>query len=198
MQHPPEYAESMDPGHLAAMRTAWVGLRSRYAAYELLMPGDPSFVCQPHACDAHCCRKFSVSAGEQDRARMVAETGLQPAEFLESENGRPIELPLAKPYLLKRGDNRCALLGEDLGCSVYTGRPNACRQYPYQVLFATPEGEVARLSRSEALATIKRPTAGAIALLARHIECPGFTSDPLTVETWRDLRRSTLELQLGD
>jgi Fe-S-cluster containining protein len=177
---------------------AWNGISPRYEAYALLLPGDPSFICQPHVCDAHCCRKFSVSVGESDRERMTRETAFAPVQFLESEDGEPITLPLARPYLLRRAENRCAMLGTDLGCSAYTGRPDACRQYPYQVLFANPDGGIARPSRDDALALLANESgAGPVALLVRHIECPGFTGEGLTVADWRGLRASTLGLQLA-
>jgi Fe-S-cluster containining protein len=188
----------MDDSLLALQRRAWNGISPRYEAYALLLPGDPSFICQPQVCDAHCCRKFSVSAGEADRSRMERETGLSPVEFLESEDGEPTTLPLARPYLLRRAENRCAMLGDDLACTAYTGRPDACRQYPYQVLFANAEGGLARPSREEALALLANDgSAGPVALLVRHIECPGFTGEPLSADTWHSLRASTLGLQLG-
>ena len=194
----PAYPFPMDEARFALHHQAWKGISPRYEAYALLLPGDPSFICQPHVCDAHCCRKFSVSVGEADRARMERETALAPVQFLESEAGTPITLPLAKPYLLRRAENRCAMLAPDLGCSVYSGRPDACRQYPYQVLFASVEGGIARPSRDEALALLASDSgAGPVALLVRHIECPGFTGEPLSSADWQTLRQSTLALQFA-
>ncbi len=188
----------MDDALALRHQQAWNGISPRYEAYALLLPGDPSFICQAQVCDAHCCRKFSVSVGDADRARMERETRLAPVEFLESEDGEPITLPLARPFLLRRAGNGCAMLAADLGCSVYTGRPDACRQYPYQVLFANAEGGIARPSPEDALALLANDSpAGPVALLVRHIECPGFTGDPLTADTWQTLRASTLALQLA-
>lgn len=180
------------------MRSAWAALRRRYEAYELLLPGDPSFICQPQVCDAHCCRKFSVSAGEADVARMQRETGWTPVQFLECESGEPIGLPLVKPYLLRRAAAGCAMLGDDLSCGVYSGRPDACRQYPYQVLFADPAGALVRPKGAEALRALRTvDVTRLLALLVRHVECPGFTGPALAPDDWDALRRRTYELQGG-
>ena len=189
------YACRVDDVELDAMRVAWATIQARYQAYELFLPGDPSFMCQPHVCDAHCCRKFSVSVGEEERLRMERETGLTPIQFLECEDGEPIALPMLRPYLLRRSEkeSRCAMLGDGLECTVYTGRPDACRQYPYQVLFpARARG----LDRDEATRAL-RPGVHDVALLVRHIECPGFTGPPIPEDLWHSLRQTTFELQGG-
>ncbi|MEX2080377.1 MAG: YkgJ family cysteine cluster protein [Dehalococcoidia bacterium] len=171
------------------------------AAYELLLPGHASFICQPDVCDAHCCRRFSVSLGQPESDRMVAATGLAPSRFLETENGQPILLPLVQPFLLSRTDNHCTLLSPERDCTVYEGRPNACRIYPHQVVFVnhetsrplTPAQSVARESvRAVTLGRLPRP----VPLLLRHVECPGFTGPPLESESWLELLISTLDLQL--
>jgi Fe-S-cluster containining protein len=183
----------MEPAELEAMRTAWSAIRGRYQAYALVLPGDPSFICQPDICDAHCCRKFSVSVGEEDRARMERETGWAPIAFLECEDGEPIALPMVKPYLLRRAENRCGMLAADLTCGAYSGRPDACRQYPYQVLFP---GRLRGLAREEAERMLASGTSE-VALLVRHVECPGFSGPPIDEASWFALRESTFELQGG-
>lgn len=188
----------MDEQLRAASNRAWQRLRERYRAYELLLPGAPSFFCQPDICDAHCCRKFSVSVGVEDRARLGRETGMAAVEFLECEDGEPIALPLLKPFLLRRAGNGCAMLGEQLACNAYAGRPDACRQYPYQVLFADPGGLPVRPAIDAARALVAGPLPGPITpLLVRHVECPGFTGPPLSSAAWRQTMRQTFELQGG-
>ncbi len=193
---------SVDKRTLQRLVDAWQRVEPRYRAHTLLLPGQPSFICQPQACDAHCCRTFSVSLGDAEVERMQATSGLAPMEFLESEAGEPIALPLARPYLLARAGNRCALLSPDLGCGRYEGRPDACRLYPHQVLVldatsgrpaptagGAPIGAIDRLLRGE--------PGGVVPLLLRHLECPGFTGPPLTLEDWSSLLRATCELQYG-
>ncbi|MEZ4492298.1 MAG: hypothetical protein R3C29_03160 [Dehalococcoidia bacterium] len=122
-----------------------------------------------------------------------------PCNSLESEAGTPITPAAceALPPAPGRKPLRHASL-PDLGCSVYSGRPDACRQYLYQVLFASVEGGIARPSRDEALALLASDSgAGPVALLVRHIECPGFTGEPLSSADWRTLRQSTLALQFA-
>jgi Fe-S-cluster containining protein len=173
------------------LRRAWTRIADRYPAYDLLLPGASSFVCQAEECDAHCCRTFSVPVGEADARRMQTVTGLQLVDFLESVDGKPIELPLAEPYLLARSDNACKLLADDLGCSQYAGRPSACRAYPHQVLYISAEtGRPVALAPDLVESTIARSCSGAsdvFALLLRHLECPGFTGPPLSEQQWADL-----------
>jgi Fe-S-cluster containining protein len=183
----------VEAADLEAMRHAWSAIRERYQAYALLVPGDPSFICQPQVCDAHCCRKFSVSVGDADRVRLERETGWSPVTFLECEAGEPIALPMVKPYLLRRARNRCAMLAANLTCGVYAGRPDACRQYPYQVLFP---GRLRGLDRDEASRIVASGSSD-LALLVRHVECPGFTGPPIEEQEWYALRQSTFELQGG-
>jgi Fe-S-cluster containining protein len=188
----------MDVDLRAGSTSAWQRLRERYGAYELLLPGDPSFICQPHICDAHCCRKFSVSVGLEDRVRMRRETGMADVEFLECDDGEPIALPMLKPFLLRRAGNGCAMLGEHLACGAYPGRPDACRQYPYQVLFADREGLPVRPAIATARALVAAPVDGTITpLLVRHVECPGFTGPSLSTAGWRETMLQTFKLQGG-
>jgi len=183
-----------------AVAAAWRAVSPRFAAYALVLPHRPSFVCQPADCRAHCCHAFSVSLGEPEADRMTRATGLPSTSFLELEDGEPIALPLAQPYLLARERGHCRFLGEDLGCTVYSGRPNACRLYPHFVVFidsatlrvTTPSGSLAR----EMLAAFLAGEQPALTpLLLGHVECPGFTGPPLNLEEWSALMRSTCALQ---
>ncbi|MBA4181127.1 MAG: hypothetical protein C0506_11110 [Anaerolinea sp.] len=179
---------------------AWKLVAGRYAAYELVLPGSAGFQCQPRLCDAFCCRSYSVNLGEVEVARMATTSGLLPARFLETENGEPIVLPMAQPFLLRREDNRCALLGDDLRCTQYHGRPDACRLYPHFVVFineAEAKPVYADLDAiAEAMAAFRsggKPPL--VPLLLRHVECPGFTGPPMTGEEWQVLFATTYELQ---
>lgn len=179
----------MAPGTFdsGAALAAWGVIRARYPSYDLVLPGANSFNCRAETCNAWCCRALSVPLGDVDVERMERVTRLAPADFLECENGEPIALPLRDPYLMARAGGACVLLGKDLACSRYHGRPAACRLYPFQVLVVDErEGRPVR------------PGTGAIPLLLRHRECPGFTGPPLQEEAWATLLRETALLQYPD
>jgi Fe-S-cluster containining protein len=182
------------------MRAVWEGVAERYLAYRLALPGDATFVCQAELCDAYCCRSYSVGLGDAEVARMQRISGLQPVEFLESEEGEPIRLPLAQPFLLRRRENRCAQLRADLSCEQYEGRPNACRLYPHFVLVFDPKSERPVHADEDAIraavtASMTGAEAACVALLLRHIECPGFTGPPMTDAAWQRLFEETYRLQ---
>jgi Fe-S-cluster containining protein len=182
------------------MQSVWESLAERYSAYQLALPGSPTFHCQPHSCDAYCCRAYSVSLGQPEAERMERASGKTFIEFLECEDGEPITLPLAQPYLLRRENNRCAQLNADLSCGEYEGRPNACRLYPHFVLFIdTASGrpvhseiEGMRASLDYVFGNDAGPY---LPLLLRHTECPGFTGAPMTAPEWRQLLITTAALQ---
>lgn len=184
------------------MNEAWGELEERLAAYRLVLPGTPSFVCQPNVCTAHCCHAFSVNMGDAEAARMTRETGMQMVQFVELDDGEPVTLPMAQPYLLARQEGHCRFLGEDLGCTVYTGRPNACRLYPHFVVFWDA---VARrplfAGKPEFAAAVEATLAGEetspLPLLLGHSECPGFTGPPLGEPEWRALFGETYHLQFA-
>jgi hypothetical protein len=182
------------------MRTVWESVAGRYLAYRLALPGSETFICQAELCDAYCCRAYSVELGEAEVERMARASGLQPVTFLESEGGEPIRLPLARPFLLRREENRCAQLRTDLGCGQYDGRPNACRLYPHFVLVFDPDSRRPVHSDEDAIrAAVEASVSGSdskcVALLLRHIECPGFTGPPMKERDWRELFEETYRLQ---
>ena len=193
---------NVQPRALQRLRDTWRRIASDYPAYDLLLPGAPAFICQAEACSAHCCRTFSVPVGEADVRRMQTATGLQPVDFLESEDGKPIALPLAEPYLLARSGGRCRLLGDDLACTHYDGRPTACRVYPHQVLWVSEQSARPVYpgigAAQEAVSATLAGTGDAVALLLRHLECPGFTGEPIGERQWATLLLETALLQLGD
>lgn len=189
---------------LSRIQQAWEAIAARFTAYELILPGSATFVCQAEACAAHCCKVFSVALGEREVARMTLASGRQPVAFLELEDGQPITLPLLQPYLLARKEGSCALLADDLLCGEYEGRPDACRLYPHFVLFVdektgrpvhgNPDGMEAAIG--VALGGAHTKAAGALVpLLLRHLECPGFTGPLLGEAPWRDLLSETFRLQ---
>ncbi|MGI8927694.1 MAG: YkgJ family cysteine cluster protein, partial [Tepidiformaceae bacterium] len=190
---------------LARLSATWAAIAGRYTAYRLVLPGDASFICQAELCGAHCCRAFSVSLGDAEVARLARASGWQPAMFLEYEDGEPISLPLARPYLLARTGDHCKLLAPSLACGQYEGRPHACRLYPHQVL-PVEEGSLRPLQAAwpriaaavgALLSDEDFPKEMPLPLLLRHIECPGFTGPPLDEPAWADLLRATSALQYG-
>jgi len=189
------------PQAIQTISTAWETIRERYGAYTIALPGVPTFHCQPHLCDAHCCRAFTVNLGDAEVQRMRAASGLVPARFLESEHGEPIALPLAQPYILARRDNHCALLDASLGCGQYEGRPNACRLYPHFLLFfdsttARPvHGDIAAIQRAIGDLHAGNEFEHLVPVLVRHVECPGFTGAPMTEADWLALVDETFSLQ---
>lgn len=185
------------------MAAAWEQVRDRFGAYSLILPGSPAFICQPDACGAHCCHAFSVNLGEAEAARMARVTGMRRIDFLELDDSEPIVLPLAQPFLLARREGRCQFLGADLGCTVYAGRPNACRLYPHFVVFVDRErGRVRAPSPPDGRASIESALAGIasnpVPLLLGHVECPGFTGAPLPESHWQALLSDTYQLQYGE
>ncbi|MBN9494417.1 YkgJ family cysteine cluster protein [bacterium] len=183
------------------MADTWQTISSRYAAYTLAMPGAATFRCQPELCDAHCCRAFTVNLGESEVSRMAASSGLPASRFLESSHGEPLALPLAQPYILARRHNRCALLGPSLTCSQYEGRPNACRLYPHFMIFfdrvsgRPVHGHTGAVRESIDALRTGHEFGALVPMLVRHVECPGFTGEPMTAGEWLALVTQTYALQ---
>ncbi|MEO8538866.1 MAG: YkgJ family cysteine cluster protein [bacterium] len=185
----------------AAMQEAWGEVAPRFQAYKLVLPGTPRFICQPSVCTAYCCHAYSVGLSDADVARMSRFENLEPVDFLElDEDGTPVTLPMAQPFLLARADNHCKMLGADLGCGAYHGRPNACRLYPHFVVFWDAEAGRARTNPSRRVnaafdAAAKGKLYGPTPLLLGHSECPGFTGDPISESDWWSLFTDTYQLQ---
>jgi Fe-S-cluster containining protein len=181
----------------SSLTCAWRPIAERYPAYSLLRPGDASFICQAQACQSYCCHAFSVSMGESDVARMRAASRLPASRFLECEDGQPLVVPLYQPYLMARSDGRCTLLRPDMACGQYEGRPDDCRLYPHQVLFAhRKDGGEAHPSRRNIRRTLAFEVEGELVpLLIRHNECPGFTGPALSVDAWAAQLRETATIQ---
>ncbi len=183
-------------------KAAWASVAARHAGHRLALPGDAGFICQPRSCGAHCCRAFHVAVNGAEAARLAAAGAGPASRFLESEDGEPLALPLARPFVLARRGDGCVFLDADLACERYAARPAACRLYPHQVIFADrARGRTARLTAAAERRAIEDAIAGragleATPLLLRHGECPGFTGPPLSAEDWADLLRETHALSL--
>ena len=191
----------MNSGIYDQMSATWARVAARFPAYELLLPGSTAFVCKAEACEAHCCKVYSVSLGDREVGRLRSSSGLHMVEFLECEDGQPIVLPLAQPFMLARKSGTCALLGDDLRCGQYHGRPDACRLYPHFVIvFREQDARPIYSEVATVRAAVRAVVAGAAypedePLLLRHLECPGFTGAPLAEEEWRELIVETARLQ---
>ena len=184
----------------AELEAAWAQVRERYGSYRLVLPGDPGFICQPHECDAYCCRAFNVSLDGEEAERLRTATGWPGDRFLESEEGEPIALPLAAPFVLGRREGHCVFLTEELTCEQYDARPHPCRSYPHQVVFVeTGSGRAVQPSAEAGRRAVEAVAAGRAAegflpLLLRHDQCPGFTGPPSTEGAWAGLLRDTYAL----
>ncbi len=184
-----------------SMQAAWQLVAPRFEAYQLVLPGSPRFICQPLVCTAYCCHAYSVNLGDAEVERMKRFEGLELIDFLELDADRqPITLPMAQPYLLARSDGHCKMLGAELGCTTYHGRPNACRLYPHFVVFWDVQADRARTIASKRViasfqAAMKGNRYGPTPLLLGHTECPGFTGDPITEAEWWSTFESTYQLQ---
>jgi len=195
------YHAQMESSLFEAMERAWGQVAARFEAYRLVIPGSPGFICQPDACTAHCCHAFSVNLGDTEVARMQKFEGLEMVDFLElDEDRQPVTLPMVQPFLLARADNHCKMLGKDLRCTTYHGRPNACRLYPHFVVFWDAEAEKARTTPSRRAAASfdaasKGKLYGLVPVLLGHVECPGFTGPPIAEAEWFELFRTTYQLQ---
>lgn len=183
------------------MRDAWAGIAERFQAYELVVPGATAFDCLQGNCTEHCCNRYTVNLSERDVDRVVRFSGRSPRDFLECEDGEPISLPIAQPYVLTRAGGTCTFLQSDLGCGVYEGRPNACRLYPHFVLFVDPDsgrptyGDIPAISDSMGDWLAGRAS-GLVPVLMRHCACPGFEGDrTLPEDEWLTILRETARIQ---
>jgi Fe-S-cluster containining protein len=195
----------------ARLRDLWSRVAPRCAEFDLVLPGDSVFVCQAGSCPVHCCKVFGiVPLGEAELIRLSRSSGIAPLVLIETEDGEPLThsaLPERRPYFLARSGGFCRLLGADLLCSQYEGRPDACRQYPYYVFFFDPSpGRPIRAGWSEMRAALDQTVDGCqtavvpalTPLLIRHRQCRGITGAPLARPDWQALFDQTFRLQYGD
>jgi uncharacterized protein len=93
-----------------------------------------SFSCHPEVnCFTNCCRQLELALTPYDVLRLKQETKLDSSTFLERYVIREQETEDAFPrfYLTMVDDGQasCVFVAET-GCTVYPGRPGACRTYP--------------------------------------------------------------------
>lgn len=202
MQAAPLEAESR-------LRRLWARVAKHCAAFDLVLPSSPSFVCQAAVCPVHCCKVFGiVPVSEGEIRRLSRFSGLERLQLVETRDGQPLvlpELPTNRPYHLARTEEgACALLAADLFCSQYDGRPDACRVYPHYIFFFDLQTERPVVAdpaeQRQALAHLLAGDAAPgqrdlIPVLLRHGGCPGFTGPPLGREAWLALVEATFRLQ---
>jgi Fe-S-cluster containining protein len=174
---------------IGAAAALWSRVAGQYPAYDIVLPGDPGFVCRAELCRAYCCHALTVPLDDGDVSRLTAVSGLRRERFLECEAGEPIALPLSQPYVLARQGGHCALLAESLSCSAYEGRPAACRAYPFAVLTLDPE--TARPLPGDGKNAARAADGGGLPVLIRHRECPGFDGPAVTEADWEGLVLAT-------
>jgi len=93
-----------------------------------------NFSCHPDVnCFTDCCRQLELALTPYDVLRLKQETQLDSSSFLERYVIREQEAEDAFPrfYLTMVDDGQasCVFVAET-GCTVYPGRPGACRAYP--------------------------------------------------------------------
>ena len=183
------------------MTKAWGQMAERFAAYALVVPGMTAFDCLVGDCTEHCCNRYTVNLSSGDVDRVARYSGLAPRDFLECEDGEPLALPLAQPYVLARAEGTCVFLATDMSCRNYEGRPNACRMYPHFVLFVDPDtgrptyGDTEAIRKSFA-AWLDGREGNLVPVLMRHRACPGFEgARRLEEQEWREILRGTARIQ---
>ncbi|MBU0945946.1 MAG: YkgJ family cysteine cluster protein [Proteobacteria bacterium] len=93
-----------------------------------------SFSCHPGVdCFTDCCRQLELALTPYDILRLKQETGLHSATFLEryviQEQDANEAFPRFYLTMVDDGQASCVFVS-DKGCTVYAGRPGACRTYP--------------------------------------------------------------------
>ncbi|MBU0960614.1 MAG: YkgJ family cysteine cluster protein, partial [Proteobacteria bacterium] len=93
-----------------------------------------SFSCHPGVdCFTDCCRELELSLTPYDILRLKQETGLHSETFLDRYVIMEQEADEAFPrfYLTMVDDGQAScVFVSNKGCTVYAGRPGACRTYP--------------------------------------------------------------------
>jgi Fe-S-cluster containining protein len=74
---------------------------------------------------ANCCKTTSPIFYQKDIERLSKHFRIRPSEFIE----KYLHIDEDKDFVLNIAP--CPFLGSDNYCSVYEGRPNACREYPH-------------------------------------------------------------------
>lgn len=74
---------------------------------------------------ANCCKTTSPIFYQNDIERAAKMLRIRPGDFVEQY----LRIDEDKDYVLK--SSPCPFLGDDNYCSIYEGRPKACREYPH-------------------------------------------------------------------
>lgn len=74
---------------------------------------------------ANCCKTTSPMVKESDVERLASHMRIRPSELID----RFLLAEKDGTYIMK--SSPCPFLGADNYCSVYEGRPTACREYPH-------------------------------------------------------------------
>ena len=74
---------------------------------------------------ANCCKTTSPIFYQNDIERAAKLLRIRPGDFVEQY----LRIDEDKDYVLK--SSPCPFLGADNYCSIYEGRPKACREYPH-------------------------------------------------------------------
>ncbi len=92
------------------------------------------FACYPGVrCFTDCCRQLELALTPYDVLRLKRETKLDSANFLDQYviQEREAEDVFPRFYLTMVDDGQAScVFVSDKGCTVYPGRPGACRAYP--------------------------------------------------------------------
>ncbi len=86
-------------------------------------------------CFTRCCHDVNILLTPVDVLGLARHLGKTTTEFLDEHTSIPItkelHLPVVALRMTEDPDKPCPFLGEgDKGCTVYEGRPWACRMYP--------------------------------------------------------------------
>jgi len=93
-----------------------------------------NFSCHPGVdCFTDCCRQLELALSPYDVLRLKKETGLHSSTFLDryviQEQDPEDVFPRFYLTMVDDGKASCVFVSND-GCTVYPGRPGACRAYP--------------------------------------------------------------------
>ena len=93
-----------------------------------------SFACHPGVpCFTECCRELDLALTPYDVMRLCRELQIKPGDFIERYVVQELDekgiFPVLYLGMIDDGRASCPFVGRD-GCTVYEGRPGACRAYP--------------------------------------------------------------------
>jgi Fe-S-cluster containining protein len=126
-------------------------------------------------CFTDCCANVNIMLTPLDVLGLSRHTGMSTTDFLENHTLKPITKDLHLPVVMLRmeetEEKKCPFVGPE-GCTVYEGRPWACRMYP--IGMAIPPARAGYEPEP-------------IYFLFEDDYCKGHAEKPLwTVNKWRD------------